>query len=114
MQVGDRVLYTLRHFDAYEINGRRDNFQSHQASASHGIHPHEHDDTWTGAPGYVAHIGLSAREGDVCAADVTAVHSSGAVNLRVLLDGTDVHWLRNVPEGDEPGTWKVRHASSSY
>jgi hypothetical protein len=108
VKAGDRVCYILRQFDADEINGRRDNFQNYQGSASHGIHPHDHDARWTGAPGYVAHIGMRVTAGEQPCADVTKVHESGTLNLRVLLDGTDVQFLRNVPEGTEPGTWQRR------
>ncbi len=109
MEPGDRVLYIMRQFDADEVNKRRDNFQRYQAEASHGIHPHEHTAAWTGAPGYVAHIGMTVIEGEELPADVVAVLPGGNLELRVLLRGTDVHWLRNVPEGDgEPGGWYRR------
>ena len=108
MLTGDRVMYVMRQFDADEVNGRRDNFQNHQASSSHGVHPHEHSQIWSGAPGYQAHIGLTVTGGEEFAADVVAVLPSGSLELRVLLRGTDVHWLRNVPEGEGPGTWHAR------
>lgn len=102
---GSVVAYTMRAFDADEVNRRRDQFQEHQATASHGIHPHGHDGL-TAAPGYVAHIGLTAREGDVLPALVLAVHPSGNAELHVFQRGTDCQWLRNVPTGEGPGTWR--------
>jgi hypothetical protein len=45
-------------------------------------------------------------EGDVVAAKISGVDSAtGRVNLHLFLDGPGTHWVENVPEGAEPGTW---------
>jgi hypothetical protein len=106
MRIGDRVLYRLDAEDADGINARRDNFQRHQATDSHGKHPHRRGGS--GATGHIAHVGLRVAEGDVCFADVTQVNPNGTLCLRVGLNGSDVQWAVNVPEGGAPGQWQVR------
>jgi hypothetical protein len=103
---GDRVLYTLDSEDADGVNARRDNFQRHQAETSHGKHPHTRGGS--GASGHIAHIGLRVREGFVLPADVVQVSPYGDLSLRVLLPGSDIQWVINVPEGTGPGTWQAR------
>lgn len=104
IRVGDRVLYRLDAEDADGINTRRDNFQAHQAAASHGKHPHERGGS--GASGHIAHVGLRVVAGQECFADVAIINPSGTLCLRVGLPGSDVQWVVNVPEGSEPGEWR--------
>ena len=104
---GDRVLYRLDQEDADGINARRDNFQRHQAETSHGKHPHPRGSS--GASGHVAHVGLRVSEGDTYPADVVvAGHSLPIPCLRVLLPGSDVQVVYNVPCHDGPGGWQPR------
>ncbi|MBP5875645.1 hypothetical protein PV360_37305 [Streptomyces scabiei] len=52
--------------------------------------------------------GNFVREGDQYPAIVVRVFegsTNGTCNLKVLLDGEDVHWATSAREGDEPGTW---------
>jgi hypothetical protein len=102
--LGRRVLYTLDEADAAGINSRRANFTAFNAKFSGHKHPHEHGRP--GATGHVAHMGSPVRAGDVLAADVAMVPDPPLVNLRVLLDGTDVHWATSVAEGPGPGQWR--------
>lgn len=105
---GDRVWYCLDATDADEINARRSNFQAFNAGRSG--HKHPHPVGGSGASGHVAHIGVTVREGDVPYADVSEVADPqcGRLNLRVALDGTDVHWVKGAAEGTGPGTWARR------
>lgn len=82
--LGQRVLYQLTKGDAEAIQLAR-NIES-----------------------VVGRKGNTAREGQYYAADVVRVfggNPDGWANLKVLLDGNDVHWVTSVPYGDEPGTW---------
>lgn len=57
-------------------------------------------DSWP--RGAQAHIGNPVSFGDICPAMVVRVHGAGqdgvgdSVNLKVILDGTDVYWARDV------------------
>ncbi|MGW5409036.1 hypothetical protein [Streptomyces spiralis] len=92
-EAGDTVLYRLTANDAAAINRRRTDFET-SGSAS--------DRT-----GFVGHVGNEVQEGDVFPAVVVRVWSaaSGACNLQVLLDGTDVYWATSRTEGDGAGCW---------
>lgn len=48
---------------------------------------------------------IQHHEGDVVAAKISGVSGDGRVNLHLFLDGPGTHWVRDVPEGAEPGTW---------
>lgn len=50
--------------------------------------------TWPA--GAQAHIGNPVVEGQICPAIVVAINSVDNVNLKVLLDGSDVYWARSV------------------
>ena len=101
--MGAIVAYTLDATDAEAINSRRANFQHYNQGRSGHKHPHGRD--VRAATGHVAHIGTPVAAGDVFAAQVSRVPDPPRLNLRVLLDGTDVHWVTNVPPGDGPGMW---------
>jgi hypothetical protein len=110
MNPGDRVIYTLRQFDADGVNQRRDDFSMYQATADNHMHPHGRISGGSGASGHQAHIGLPVTEGQQLPADVVIVNGSGTLCLRVLLPGSDNLWLANVPEGDGDGHWRERSA----
>jgi hypothetical protein len=103
-RLGDRVYYRLDAEDVEEINGRRDNFQRHQATTSHGKHPHVRGGS--GASGHIAHVGLQVHVGERCFADVTQVNPNGRLCLRVATNGSDLQWAVNVPRGRRPGQWQ--------
>lgn len=104
---GDIVLYCLDETDAAGITSRRNNFQKFNQGRSGHKHPHPPD--IGRASGHVAHIGTPVHTGQEFAAQVCAVPDAPRLNLRVLLDGSDVHWVTNVPQGSgEPGTWRQR------
>lgn len=104
IQPGDRVLYRLDANDVNEITTNRANFV---LSKSHGdTHKHPHPkEPGSGAPGFMAHIGLPVHEGQELPADVIIVNEHGRLSLRTLLPGSDIQWVENVPEGAGPGTW---------
>ena len=104
MNTGAIVLYQLDGHDAAKINAWRGNFRAF--NAAYAGHKHPHKPGQAGATGHVAHTGLDAAAGDVCAAVVVAVHTPPAVNLKVLLDGNDDYWATSVTEGDSPGHWR--------
>lgn len=105
--LGDTVLYRLDLYDAEQINARRANFQAFNHSGRAG-HKHPHDRDIRAASGHVAHIGTPVSAGQLVAAQVCDVSCSPRLNLRVLLDGSDVHWVTGVAEGTEHGTWMRR------
>ena len=99
--VGRTVHYTLTEADAEVINRRRSdaslNLRQIQEAKS----------------GFVAHIGNSATEGQVCAAVIVRTWGEtpeSAVNLQVLLDGNDVYWAASRSVGDGSGhfAWPQR------
>ena len=47
-------------------------------------------------PGAQRHIGNYMAAGDICPAMVVRVESLTNVNLKVMLDGTDVYWATSV------------------
>jgi hypothetical protein len=108
---GDLVWYILDEADAEGINQRRSNFQAFNHGHSGHKHPHRQGEA-TGqrlASGHIAHIGNPVAAGGECAAQVSLINTDdGTLNLRVLLDGSDVHWVCSVPEGTGPGTWQRR------
>ena len=57
--------------------------------------------------GAQAHIGSPVRHGDVLPAMVVRVHDHHSVNLRVMLDGTDVYWATSVAfdPAKRPRSW---------
>ena len=106
-QPGDRVVYCLDAHDANEITTNRANFVLFKALGDNHKHPHDKA-PGSGAMGVMAHIGLPVACGQELPADVVLVNSQGRLSLRVLLPGSDIQWVENVPEGTGPGTWKVR------
>jgi hypothetical protein len=107
VQPGDRVLYTLDTEDAESVNRRRADFQSFQALYASHKHPHGRTSGGSGASGHVAHTGLQVHAGQELPADVVIVSESRTLCLRVLLPGSDVQWVMNVPRGDGPGQWRA-------
>ena len=105
-EVGGRVLYRLDDTDADQVNARRANFQAFNQGRSGHKHPHGRE--VREASGHVAHIGTPVRAGQEFAADICAIPDPPRLNLRVLLDGSDVHWVTSVAEGTGPGTWSHR------
>src|SRR6185437_4542068 len=104
--MGDTVLYALDGADVEGVNSRRANFQHfNQGRAGH---KHPHGRGVREASGHVAHVGTSVAVGDVFAAVVCKVVDPPRLNLRVLLDGSDVQWVTCVPPGDGPGQWRPR------
>ncbi|MFE6868322.1 hypothetical protein ACFVFS_17370 [Kitasatospora sp. NPDC057692] len=56
----------------------------------------------------LSHMGNHAYPGDTYPALVVRVEGEApdqTCNLRVLMDGTDTHWVTSRPQGTEPGTW---------
>jgi hypothetical protein len=106
-QPGDRVLYYLDANDVNEITTNRANFVLSKSLADTHKHPHEKA-PGSGAPGLMAHIGLPVHEGQELPADVIIINPFGRLSLRVLLPGSDVQWVENVPEGTGPGMWGQR------
>jgi hypothetical protein len=101
LKPGRIVYYVFGHLGADEVTRRRitgDQIASRLA-----------DDRWP--LGAQAHIGNPVSPGDICPAMVVAVFpGSGfgtSVNLKVMLDGTDVYWATSVryDEAKTPGTW---------
>ena len=111
IRAGDLVWYQLDEADAEGISQRRENFQVFNHGSSGHKHPHQQGRAGGQrlATGHVAHIGNPVRAGQVCAAQVTYVNDTDqTLNLRVILDGSDVQWACSVPQGDAPGTWQPR------
>jgi hypothetical protein len=57
--------------------------------------------------GAQAHIGNPVSIGTIAPAMVVATFDSDAVNLKVMLDGSDVYWATSAPydETKRPGSW---------
>ena len=81
-QLGDTVLYTLTPEDVLTINARR-----FTATALTGTPP---------------------LAGDTYAALIVAVDNQNPdiLNLQILLDGNDNHWVQAATPGTGPGHWK--------
>lgn len=99
--IGRIVIYTCSREDAEQINRRRadarDRMDWHRAIKS----------------GAQVHVGNAAEEGSRYPAVVVACWGNtpqAAVNLKVLLDGTDDFWATSVCVGEGPRTfaWPVR------
>lgn len=92
--IGRIVLYRLTHGDAVEIDRRRTTRGDIADRIARGAWPQ----------GAQAHVGNPVKEGDVFPAIIVSVWSPTAVNLRVLLDGTDEFWAtsRNESLGVTP------------
>ncbi len=87
--LGRIVLYTLGEHDADAINASR--------SVTSGA----------AAAGF-PRVGNAPRIGDDYPAVIVRVwgdSEQSAVNLQVLLDGTDTYWVTSRTVGDRPGTW---------
>jgi hypothetical protein len=105
--LGRVVLYCLTRSEAVEVNTRRkhaeDNFHLH-AHNKHGV---------------MLHCGNNASEGQICPAIIVAVwgvdpHS--AVNLKVLLDGSDDLWVTStqVEQPKEDAQGRALHSPGKY
>lgn len=99
--IGRIVLYTLDIADARAINSRRLDAQNmmdwHRAIKS----------------GAQVHVGNEVEAGEQYPAVIVRVWGgtpTAAVNLKVLLDGTDSYWASSVCEGEGGRTfaWPVR------
>ncbi len=106
MTLGDFVIYRLDETDVAQITSRRANFQLFNQGRSGHKHPYGRD--VHEATGHIAHVGTPVHAGQECAAMVSLIPDPPRVNLRVLLDGSDVQHVTNVPPGDGPGTWSSR------
>jgi hypothetical protein len=106
VRLGDIVIYCLDATDVEGITSRRVNFQLKNQGRSGHKHPHGRD--VHEAPGYVAHIGSPVHVGQECVGVVSLIPDPPRVNLHLLLDGSDPHWVTCVPPGDGPGTWRTR------
>ena len=96
--VGGRVVnYVLSEQDHVEVLRRR--------TDPNGIRGRIEEGTWPF--GAMAHIGNPVLGGDILPAMVVKVHPDDTVNLKVMLDGTDVLWVQAVAldETKAQGTW---------
>ena len=105
--VGWIVHYRLNEYDAVDINRRRDDFAAFQRlhRSDPSAYPAPGD---AGATGHVAHVGNRAAAGQVYPAVVVATWGTTpgcAVNLQVVLDGTDTYWATSRCGGDADGQW---------
>jgi hypothetical protein len=90
--LGRIVLYRLTSEDADAVTRRRRDADNFGARDNH--------------TGYMVHHGNPVQAGDDFPAVVVRVWPDGAVNARVLLDGTDVQWVTWIREGTETGQWR--------
>lgn len=90
--LGRIVYFTLANWQAEQINKRRDD-------SSRAVHKH----AWE-ADGTQVHVGNSVKEGQIVPAMVVAVWGNTpecAVNLKVMLDGSDDYWVTSTSVEDE-------------
>lgn len=96
---GRIVFYMLNALDVQQITRRRTNSESIRERIE------------VPAPGYrwpegaQAHIGNPVMPGDVQPMIIVEVSVDRLVNGQVFLDGNDVLWVTDVPEGSGVGTW---------
>lgn len=90
-RLGDVVLYTLTAGDAKAINTRR--AECRQAAEDQPI---------------LAPAGNPVAAGEVYPAIVVRVLGPAGVNLQLLLDGNDSHWVTGTARGSAPGTWTLK------
>jgi hypothetical protein len=95
--LGRVVHYKLTEQDAVMINRRRDDFDAFRLGDGRGKR----------GTGHVAHVGNTARGGDVYPAIVVRTFDPtiSTCNLQVFLDGNDAYWATSRVEGDEAGQW---------
>ena len=84
---------SLSQRDADQINKRRDDSKKHFA------------DNTGDAPGWIAHIGNTARGGALVPLVVVQVWPDDLVNGQAILDGNDSLWVTAVKQGHMPGQW---------
>lgn len=98
---GRMVYFVFDAASAAEANRRRTNSAAIREQIQAGVWP----------IGAQAHIGSDVQDGDVLPAIVVRVEGD-RVNLKVLLDGTDMYWIRYVTfdDGKRPGTWHWMYA----
>ena len=89
------VVYQLSEKDATEINRRRTSGAEIALQRRTGKWP----------DGAQAHIGTMVVEGEEFPLIIVRVNGY-LVNGQVLLDGTDVLWVRNAAMGSLPGCWR--------
>lgn len=106
LKPGRIVYYVFSEQAADEVNRRR----TSGASIAERMEPpdifdHVTKERWP--VGAMAHIGNPVLDGDILPAMVVRVHPDDTVNLKVMLDGTDVYWARNVAMSGQlaPGSW---------
>ena len=103
------VVYQLSEKDATEINRRRTTPESiarriQKGRETLGCLPQgEPIESWP--IGAQAHIGIVAEKGEEFPLIIVRV-SGYLVSGQVLLDGTDVLWIRNAAMGSLPGCWR--------
>lgn len=86
--IGRTVHYHMSETDAAAVNKRRADFAAANPQTS----------------GLVAHVGNTVLAGSKYPAVVVAAFGL-AVNLQVLLDGSDSYWATSRVEGEQPGQW---------
>lgn len=101
---GRMVYFVFDAASAAEANRRRTSSAAIRGQIQAGAWP----------IGAQAHIGSTVTEGDILPAMVTRVEAE-RVNVKVMLDGTDVYWKQFVPfdEAKRPGTWHWMYAGQS-
>lgn len=100
--IGRIVLYELGETDAMQVNRRRTN-----AGAIAERIKKNTADTSAWPIGAQAHFGNHAEPGQIFPMIVTKINADIPlmVSGQVFLDGNDVLWVRDVPEGRGPMCW---------
>jgi hypothetical protein len=96
---GRIVFYMLNALDVQQITRCRTTSESIQARV---VAPAP-DEQWP--LGAQAHIGNPVMPGDVQPMMIVEVAGDQRVNGQVFLDGNDVLWVTDVPEGSGAGMW---------
>ena len=91
--IGRIVLYRLGYYDVQAINGLRE--QARETGHWHNALKH----------GLQAHNGNHVEQGQEVPAMIVAVWGEACVNLKLLLDGNDSHWVTSTNEGTGEGCW---------
>jgi hypothetical protein len=109
--IGRIVLYRLTKEDAAQVNRRRTNGQSikeRMAISVLGKMGVLQDEIRAWPQGAQAHIGWPVKDGQVFPMMITNVDPvtiEGYVSGQVFLNGNDVLWKVDAPEGKENGQW---------
>lgn len=110
--VGRTVLYKLSAHDAEVINRRRTDYRNYirpapadVAAQTMGVDVTVFEPGKWNATGHQAHVGNDAAAGQVFPAVVVRTFGGPAINLHVILDGSDDYWVTSVTPGDGEGQW---------